>query len=147
MDRTYPEDWSFVESNCYQIMSAVYMTVLMHCHIGEVCCPVFMGSTIRFHTEEHVQHHVWNCLLETLSFIERIMCPVLSSISSACAKEILSLVNHNCTDPSGSWMLVYSVEYVVFPSATLDGLGYLRRPKALHLLDGHRKYTPGIKKQ
>lgn len=23
MDRTYPEDWSFVQSNCYQMVSAV----------------------------------------------------------------------------------------------------------------------------
>jgi hypothetical protein len=64
----------------------MYMTVLMH----------LWGVLLRW---RYYSVMCWNCSEILLSFVESAVCPALPSVSSACAKEILSSVNHNCTVP------------------------------------------------
>lgn len=86
MDRTYPEDWSFVQSNCYQMVSAV-------------CVYDGIDASVRCIAPVAVlQRHVLKLLRNIIEFCRKCRVPcALPSVSSACAKEILSSVNQNCT--------------------------------------------------
>lgn len=77
----------------------VCMTVLMH--LWGVLLRWRYYNTV-LHTEEqrHVQRHVLKLLRNIIEFCRKCRVPcALPSVSSACAKEILSSVNHNCTVP------------------------------------------------